>query len=52
MDALMNKIRNTYDFTEYELKIIRYIITALLYDLSIVPKSVAGDMLRIRITRT
>ena len=21
MDALMNKIRNTYDFTEYELKI-------------------------------
>ena len=34
MDALMNKIRNTYDFTEYELKIIRYVITALLYDLS------------------
>lgn len=34
MDALMNKIRNTYDFTEYELKIIRYVITALFYDLS------------------
>lgn len=34
MDALMNKIRNTYDFTEYELKVIRYVITALLYDLS------------------
>lgn len=34
MDALMNKIRNTYDFSEYELKVIRYVITALLYDLS------------------
>jgi len=34
MDALMNKIRNTYDFTEYELRIIRYVITALFYDLS------------------
>lgn len=34
MDALMNKIRNTYDFSEYELKVIRYVITALFYDLS------------------
>lgn len=34
MNILMDKIRTTYDFSEYELKVIRYVITALLYDLS------------------
>lgn len=34
MNTLMNKIRDTYDFSEYELKVIRYVITALCYDLS------------------
>lgn len=34
MNLLMNKIRTTYDFSEYELKVIRYVITALFYDLS------------------
>lgn len=34
MNILMNKIRTSYDFSEYELKVIRYVITALAYDLS------------------
>lgn len=34
MNLLMNKIQTTYDFSEYELKVIRYVITALLYDLT------------------
>ena len=34
MNLLMSKIEAIYDFSEYELKVIRYVITALLYDLS------------------
>lgn len=34
MNLLMAKIENTYHFSEYELKVIRYVITALFYDLS------------------
>lgn len=34
MNFLMDKIEANYDFSEYELKVIRYVITALIYDLS------------------
>ena len=34
MNLLMTKIEATYDFSDYELKVIRYVITALIYDLS------------------
>ena len=34
MNFLMNKIETAYNFSEYELKVIRYVITAFIYDLS------------------
>lgn len=34
MNALMNKIRTAYDFSEYEVSLISYTLTALLYDFS------------------
>lgn len=34
MDLLMNRIARLHDFTDYELKLIRFYITGILYDIS------------------
>ncbi len=34
MDAFMNKVQLTYGYSDAQIKIIRYTLTALIYDIS------------------